>query len=149
MDVEAALKQLAAALPHASATRNRDAALRTARLLLGEQCRLALGAETSDVSITSMIRLAAGSENSAAKRDCALLIVHALGLPGLIPAAASADVCVLTECALRTALLRCAYPFSGTVSEKMAVLQPLHRKIGELMQPYEPTFPNWQGLYAG
>jgi hypothetical protein len=29
------------------------------------------------------------------------------------------------------------------------VLQRLHATIGELMHPLEPTFPNWQGLYAG
>src|ERR1700722_1256849 len=132
MDVEAALQQLAAALTQASATRNRDAALSAARRMFWGQCRMALGAETSNASITSMIHLTARSENSAAKRDCTLLIVHALGLPGLIPATVSADVCVLTEGILRTVLLRCAYPFSGTVAEKMAVLQRLHRTIGEL-----------------
>jgi hypothetical protein len=149
MDIEAVLRQLAAALPQANATQRRDAALRSARHILVEQCRLALGIGTIGASITSMIRLAAESENSAARRDCAVLMVHALGLPGLIPATAGADVCVLIEGALHTVLLRCGYPFSETVPEKLAVLQRLHRTIGELMQPYEPTFPNWQGLYAG
>jgi hypothetical protein len=31
----------------------------------------------------------------------------------------------------------------------MRVLERLHTSIGELIQPLEPTFPNWQGLYAG
>ncbi|HLY91448.1 MAG TPA: hypothetical protein VKQ27_20870 [Acetobacteraceae bacterium] len=110
---------------------------------------MALGTQVSGASITSMIRLAAESQNSVAKRDCALIMVHALGIPGLIPAKDSTDVCILIEGALRAVLLRCGYPFSGTVPEKLAVLQRLHRTIGELMQPYEPTFPNWQGLYAG
>jgi hypothetical protein len=149
MDIEAALRQLAAALPQTDATQGRDAAMRSARRVLAEQCRLALGMDTIDASIAAMIRLAAESENSPAKRDCALLIVHALGVPGLIPATSGADVCLLTESALRAVLLRCGYPFSGPVGEKLAILQRLHRTIGELMQPYEPTFPNWQGLYAG
>lgn len=149
MDVEAALRQLASALPEANATKGRDAALRAARQVLAEQCCFAFGTEARGASINSMLRVAAGSRNSAAKQDCALLVVHALGIPGLIPATASADVCVLIEAALRTVLLRCGYPFSGTAPEKLAVLQRLHRTIGELMQPYEPTFPNWQGLYAG
>jgi hypothetical protein len=149
MDVEAALRQLAAALPQANAAKSRDAALRAAGHVLVEQCCLALGTEARGASITSVARLAAGSENSEAKRDCALIMVHALGIPGLIPATASADVCVLIESALSTVLLRCGYPFGGTVAEKLGILQRLHRTIGELMQPYEPTFPNWQGLYAG
>lgn len=149
MDVEAALKRLTAAFSQANATQGRDGALRAARRVLAEECGLAFGAGTGGASINATIRLAAESGNSAVKRDCALIVVHALGVPGLIPATASADVCVLTESALRTVLLRGGYPFSGTVAEKLAVLQRLHRIIGELMQPYEPTFPNWQGLYAG
>ena len=149
MDVEAALRRLAAAVSHANAAKDRNAALRAARHVLAEQCCLALGSPLSGASLSAMIRLATASQNSAANRDCALIMVHALGVPGLIPAIAGADVCVLIEGALRTVLLRCGYPFSGTVAEKLAVLQRLHRTIGELMQPYEPTFPNWQGLYAG
>ena len=49
----------------------------------------------------------------------------------------------------RTRLLRCGYPFGGSIDEKRRVLGRLHATIGELMQPLEPTFPNWQGLYAG
>jgi len=78
-----------------------------------------------------------------------LLAIHALGVPGLIPPAASADVCALAESGLNSVLLRCSYPFTASVAEKTAVLERLHRTIGELMQPLEPTFPNWQGLYAG
>lgn len=149
MNIEAALRQLAAAVSQPSGAKGRDAGLRAARHVLAEQCYVALGTETSGASIDSIIRRAAGSGDSAARRDCALLMVHALGIPGLIPATASADVCVLIEGALRAVLLRGGYPFSGTVAEKLRVLQRMHLTIGELMQPYEPTFPNWQGLYAG
>ena len=45
--------------------------------------------------------------------------------------------------------VRCGYPFGGSIDEMMRVLERLHASIGELMQPLEPTFPNWQGLYAG
>ncbi len=80
---------------------------------------------------------------------CAVLFVHALAVRGLIPNASAGDVCRLMESALRNPLLRCGYPFGGSTEEKMQVLERLHRTIGELMQPLQPTFPNWQGLYAG
>jgi hypothetical protein len=75
--------------------------------------------------------------------------VHALAVRGLVPASSGGDVCALVEGALRDVLLRCDYPFGGSIDEKMRVLERLHTSIGELMQPLEPTFPNWQGLYAG
>jgi hypothetical protein len=58
-------------------------------------------------------------------------------------------VCALAESGLRDVLLRCGYPFGGSLEDKMRVLERLHASIAELAQPLEPTFPNWQGLYAG
>ncbi len=84
-----------------------------------------------------------------ARRVCAVFLVHALAVRGLVPASSGGDVCALVEGALRDVLLRCGYPFGGSIDEKMRVLERLHTSIGELMQPLEPTFPNWQGLYAG
>ena len=149
MDLEAALRQLAESLSQGDARGSRNAALHAARQVVTDQCRLALGVETGGASINSVIRLATEAEHPATRRSCALLVVHALGVPGLIPAAAGADICALAESGLRTVLLRCGYPFGGSVADKISVLERLHRTIGELMQPYEPTFPNWQGLYAG
>ena len=79
-----------------------------------------------------------------------MLVVHALAVPGLVPAVAANDVCTLVERALRDVLLRCGYPFGGSVEEKLRVLERLHVRIDDLMQPLEPTFPSWiQGLHAG
>jgi hypothetical protein len=110
----------------------------------------ALGKEpVGQPSIAAAIRLAMEASERSKRRACAVLLVHALTVPGLIPAASSGDLCALMEGALRDVLLRCLYPFGGAIEEKMHVLQRLHAAIGELMQPLEPTFPNWQGLYAG
>jgi hypothetical protein len=66
-----------------------------------------------------------------------------------VPPGSAANVCALVEGALHDVLLRCGYPFGGSIERKMQVLERLHATISELMQPLEPTFPNWQGLYAG
>jgi len=68
---------------------------------------------------------------------------------GVVPPASVTDACALVEGALRDVLLRCNYPFGEAPEARLAVLERLHRSLGELMQPLEPTFPNWQGLYAG
>jgi hypothetical protein len=66
------------------------------------------------------------------------------------PARSAGVVCALAEGALRDVLLRCGYPFGGSIEEKLRVLERLRATIGELMQPLEPTFPNWiRGLHAG
>lgn len=147
MDIEAACEQLADVL--AASVSGRQATLRAARQVVIDQCLVALGQERRSGSLAEVLRQAAASPDPAAKRDCALLAIHALGVPGLIPPAAAADVCALAEAGLNSVLLRCSYPFAGSLADKTAVLARLHRTIGELMQPLEPTFPNWQGLYAG
>jgi hypothetical protein len=150
MNLEVALRELAAALEAADEARGRDARLRAARQVIVGQCAAALGMEpTGQPSVASVIRLATEAPARPARRSCAVLLLHALAVPGLLPAASARDVCVLAEGALRDVLLRCGYPFSGSIDEKMRVLERLHATIGELMQPLEPTFPNWQGLYAG
>jgi hypothetical protein len=149
-NLEQVLTRLAAVLSVDEGPSGRAHRLRTARQVIVDQCLVALGQQPRcSASIAEVLRLAAAAPDPAAKRDCAFLVVHALGVPGLIPPAASADVCVLAEAGLNSALLRCSYPFAGSVAEKTHILQRLHRTIGELMQPLEPTFPNWQGLYAG
>jgi hypothetical protein len=150
MAPEDRVKQFAEALSTASSVRGRDAALRAARQVIIAQCLVAIGRDTHPGgAIAAVIREAAQTGDRQSRRVCALLIVHALGVPGLIPPSASADVCALAESGIRSVLHRCGYPFAGSATEKMAVLERLHRTIGELMQPLEPTFPNWQGLYAG
>jgi hypothetical protein len=147
MDLDRALRDLSDALGTGNRPRNR---LRHARRFLVGTCLTALGLElAAQHSLPGVLHLIAVSPNRVARRDCAVLLVHALAVPGLMPAEAYRDICSLAEESLRAALLRCAYPFGGSIEAKIAVLERLHTKIAELMEPLQPTFPNWQGLYAG
>lgn len=146
MDLEQALRDLA----EAEGTRQREPRLRAAQWALADRCLATLKLEPqAAASIGSVIRSATEASDRSAQRDCAVLIIHALAARGLVPREASADVCKLMETALPKVLARCGYPFAGSIADKLSVLERLHRDIGELMQPLEPTFPNWQGLYAG
>jgi hypothetical protein len=146
MDLEQALRDLAEAF----GKHQREPRLRAAQRALLDRCLAILRLEPQAASsVSSLLRLATDAPNRAEQRECAVLIIQALAIRGLVPRLAYADVCMLMEAALPNALLRCGYPFAGSTAEKLALLERLHRNIGELMQPLEPTFPNWQGLYAG
>jgi len=148
MNLEEALRELAGAVAVAA---GRDPRMRAARLVLVKRCIAMLGLVPAGLpSVAAMIRLAVEVPDQTARRACAVLVVHALALPGLVPAGSVGDVCALVEGALRDALLRSGYPFGGSIEAKVRVLERLHATIDELMQPLEPTFPNWiQGLHAG
>jgi hypothetical protein len=149
LTLERALLDLTDALAEREGSRNRDARMRAARQIVVRWCLATLWVELPEHSAAATIRLALDASDPAARRACAVLFVHALAVHGLIPKASTDDVCRLMESALRTPLLRCGYPFTGSTEEKMRVLERLHRTIGELTEPLQPTFPNWQGLYAG
>jgi hypothetical protein len=149
MNVDDTRRDLAAAMAKADAAHGRDRALRAARQVVVDRCAAALGlASPASLSLDAVIRLAADAPPPA-RRDCAVLMVHALAIRGLVPAASAAHLCALSERALRGVLLRCGYPFAGSLADRMRVLERLHVTLEELMQPLQPTFPNWQGLYAG
>jgi hypothetical protein len=148
MDIEAVLRDLANALAATGGPRGREARLRLARQIVADRCARALGIERSG-PLAAVIRLAADAQAQPARRNCAVLLLHTLSVPGLIPPVCHADVCSLMEGALRNVLLRCGYPFRGATEEKIGVLARLHASIDTLLEPLEPTFPNWQGLYAG
>ncbi len=151
MNLEATLHDLASALEAGGTTRRRDGRLRPARQIVAGRCAETLRIETpGQPSIGEVVRAAADTPEGPARRDCAILLVHALAVPGLVPSEAAGEVCSLMESALLRVLLRCGYPFGGSVEEKMHVLERLHARIGELLEPMEPTFPrSIQGLHAG
>ena len=150
MNLDEALRDFAQALAAGESARGRNARLRAAQEVVVHRCLAALGNEPPPtLSVGAVVRLAAVAPSRPARRVCAVLLVHALAVRGLVPPASAGDVCGLMEGALRDVLLRAGYPFGGSIEEKMRVLERLHSTIGELMQPLEPTFPNWQGLYAG
>ena len=151
MNVDEALRDVDSALAAADGARGRDAGLRAARQVVAGRCLAVLGIEQpGPASFAAVVGLASDAPAGSPRRVCAVLLVHALAVPGLVPAASAESVCALVEAALRDVLLRCGYPFGGSIEEKLRVLERLHTTIGELMQPMEPTFPNWiQGLHAG
>lgn len=151
MTLEEALRDLGGALADAQGCGGGDARMRTARRVLADRCGVLLGLEgPGRPSVAEMIRLARGVPGREARRGCAVLVLHALAVRGVVPMACAGDVCALADGALHNVLLRCGYPFGGGTEEKMRVLERLHPVLGELMQPLEPTFPpSIQGLYAG
>lgn len=149
MNLDAALRDLAHALESPPSGHGRNNRLRAAQRVVASHCLSELGADGADPSIASVFRLLNTAPKRPAQRQCMVLLLHALAVRGLIPAAVIADICAQAEASLRDVLLRCGYPFNGSAEQKMQVLERLHRTIGELLQPLEPTFPNWQGLYAG
>jgi hypothetical protein len=147
MDLDRVLRDLSNALATGNGARDR---VRNGRRVVARACLAELGIEPPPKPmLPDVVRLAVASPNRAARRDCATLLLHTLAVPGLVPAEAHRDVCALAEDVLRTALLRTSYPFGGSTEAKVGVLERLHTRIAELTEPLQPTFPNWQGLYAG
>lgn len=148
---QAALSELAAALAAVDTTSGRTRRLGAARQVVARHClvRLAI-TPAGQPALDAAIKLAVAAPAQSVRRDCAVLLVHALAVPGLVPTGSLGDVCALVEGALRRALLRGAYPFGGSIQIKLQSLAQLHARLDELMEPLEPTFPSHiQGLYAG
>ena len=100
--------------------------------------------------LAAVLASAAAAQTTPQRQAFAVLIVHALGVNGLIPPRSAADVCRLIETSLPKALIRAGYPFSGSTSERLQSLARLHLSIDKLMEPLEPTFPTeLKGLHAG
>lgn len=147
MNLERALHDLGEAIAVGGGSHDR---LRAARRVAVRECLTALRTQPMpQPSFPGAIRLALSSPDRAARVECAVFLLHALAVPNLVPVAAYADLCALAEGALRTPLLRSLYPFGASVEDRVRVLAHLHKNLGELMEPMEPTFPNWPGLYAG
>ena len=130
--------------------------IRAARHILTMRGAEALGAECpTGRQLHDIIKIAAGATATPARRAFAILLVHALGVDGLVASrshrgALDRDICAFVESALPTVLQRSGYPFGGETYEKRRSLDRLHAIIEELLRPLEPTFPpNVQGLYAG
>ena len=109
----------------------------------------------ADTHCTISSPLPSGAPSTVARRAFAVLIVHALGVDGLVASKSSRgqfdrDLSAFIESALPTILQRSGYPFGNETYEKRRSLERLHTIIDELLKPLEPTFPpNVQGLYAG
>jgi hypothetical protein len=155
MDLEHARHDLARALD-AQAEPDAEKRLRAARQVLVVAAIDALGIDASSrPSLADVIRLAVAAKRTATRRAFAVLLVHALGVDGLVTARSNRgqldrDICAFVENALPSVLQRAEYPFGGEMYERRRLLARLHTRIDELLRPLEPTFPpRVQGLYAG
>jgi hypothetical protein len=155
MNIEQARNDLARALVQPTEP-DVEARNRAARQVLIASGMDALGLDVSSrPSLADVIRLAATARSTPDRQAFAVLLVHALGVDGLVAAksnrgALDRDVCAFVEGALAGMLRRSGYPFGAETYERRRALDRLHARIDELLEPWEPTFPpGVRGLYAG
>jgi hypothetical protein len=121
------------------------------RVRAGLQVLIAHGVEALGVaprlavSLDNILRAAIDAPQSDARRAFAVLLVHALGVPGLLPSRGETPRLIQTflESALLNPLRRASYPFDGSAYEKRQALGTLHATIDEHLRPMEATMPSW------
>ncbi len=129
--------------------------LHAVRQLLLDRGMAALGTERMTVrSLAEVIEIAGTAQASPERRMFAVLLVHALGVDGVVrvgAARAGLDriICAFVEDALPTPLRRSGYPFGASTYDKIGFLTRLGGLIDHHLNPPEPTFPTWlSGLDA-
>ena len=154
MNLEKALHDLDQAL--GNARHGREQRLLDARQYLIDAGSEILGMEASEpVSLADIVRLMLDAPRGPDRRCFALLLVHALGVAGLVRpksgrASFDRDLCAYLENALPSALLRSGYKFNEPTYDKVRFLEGLHAVIEGYLRPFEPTFPAWlSGLGSG
>jgi hypothetical protein len=97
------------------------------------------------VSLDEVLRIAAGTPPDDGRRAFAVLLVHAVGIDGFLPARGETErhIRSFLEQALLNPLRRAGYPFDGTTYEKRQALVALHATIDEHLRPLEPSIPRW------
>jgi hypothetical protein len=147
MDIEAARAELAHALACSPPTGSRFRAAHQVLVSRGIEC---LGlAPGPGLTIAEVLHAAIDAPPTEARRAFAVLLVHALGIPDLLPTRGqgASDIRSFLERALLNPLRRAGYPFDGTAYDKRQALARLHATIDEHLRPLEPTMPSWlQGL---
>jgi hypothetical protein len=147
MNLEKALHDLDQAL-HDPQPRQ-EQRLQAARQLLVDAGSEILGMEASrPLSLAGIIRLMLDAPREPDRRSFALLLVHALGVAGLVrPRSGRAnfdrDLCAYLEDALPSALHRSGYPFNNPIYDRVRFLEDLHAAIDLHLEPLDPTFPPW------
>ena len=143
MDLEAARSDLVRAATGSSQSGPRFAA---ARLVLVNRGVEAVGmALRPGISLDEIVRIAIDAPSTEARRAFAVLLVHAFGIPGLLPSRGpTADaIMALLERALLNPLRRAGYPFDGSPYDKRQAVAVLHATIDEHLRPPEPSIPRW------
>jgi hypothetical protein len=140
MDIEAARTEIARALGAG------QTGFRAAKAMLVERGVEALSIPPSHaLSLGDIVKTATKAAPTDARRDFAVLLVHALGVDGLLPAHGETERAIhaFLESALLNPLRRAGYPLAGTRYEKRQMLARLHATISEHLRPFEPTIPGW------
>jgi len=146
MDVGAARAELAGALETDAAAGRTGSGRRAALGVLIER-----GIEVfrippkAGLGLDDVLRIGAEAESTRDRRDFAVLLVHAIGMDGLLPARGESErrLHSFLERALLNPLRRAGYPFDGTPYDKRRSLSLLHATIDEHLRPLEPTIPRW------
>jgi hypothetical protein len=96
-------------------------------------------------SLDAILRIAAEAPPTEARRAFAVLLVHAIAVPGLLPARGETARLIQSclEHALLNPLRRAGYPFDGPRYDKRQALEALHATIDEHLHPLEPSIPRW------
>src|SRR5215469_1532210 len=121
LNLDASLRELQRAL-------DQDAGLRAARRVIRDHGVNALQLPDHP-DLAAVLASAAAAHQTPQRQSFAVLIVHALGVNGLLPAQSAADICRLIETSLPKVLIRAGYPFSGSTPEKLQSLARLHLTI--------------------
>ncbi len=143
MDIDAARDALLAALTSAASGAPN---FRDARVILIERGIDALRIPPHPgLTLDAVIKAADQAPATEARRAFAVLLVHAIGVAGLLPARGptAAAVQSFLERALLNPLRRAGYPFEGSPYEKRQALMRLHLTIDEHLQPLQPSIPRW------
>jgi hypothetical protein len=133
------------------------------RARAGLQVLIARGAEAVGIDahgttaepalpLDAIVSAATAAPRSDARRAFAVLLVHALGIPGLLPPRGETArvVQVFLESVLLNPPRRAGYPFDGSPYDKRQALLALHATIDDHLRPLESTMPSWlHGLGTG
>lgn len=146
MDVEAARAELIRALKAAEHDGRGGTRFRGAHRVLSDHGAAALSLpRVSGRSLDDILGLAAEAAPTRALRNFAVLLVHAIGVEGLMPARGEAERLTRSflERVLINPLRRASYPFDGSQYDKHRALARLHTTIDEHLRPLEPSIPRW------
>ncbi len=132
---------LTAALGHGPPDAPPKTRFRAARAMLRDRAARATGASAA-LSLADILRLAETHPITPELRGLAVLLVHALAVPGLVDTGFPSIQSFL-ERVLQHALRRAGYDFDASSDRKRLVLERLHETLDEHMRPLELSIPRW------
>ena len=141
MDSSAARQALTDALDNGPRDAPPRIRFRAARAMLRDRAAHAIGASAT-LPLPDILRLAEAHAITPKLRVLAVLLVHALAVPGLLDTGFPAIQSFL-ERVLQHALRRAGYDFGASPERKRLALGRLHETLDEHMRPLELSIPTW------